>query len=136
MDGITDASVFCISESGHRDHADRDLLARGRLARTAASQEVVLRVHFKPVIGFFDARDDFRRFFHRFSATACGADPLDFDVLRQQLSAASPNGAYVETEELGDARITAASGLQGFEPRIEAPLLFVEQAEEQHDGRP
>ena len=73
-------------------------------------------------------------FFHRFAAPAGGTDPFDIDVLGEQLAPPAGHRTGIETEQLGDTSITAAPGLEGFEARIQAPLLLVEQTEEQHDG--
>ena len=74
-------------------------------------------------------------FFHPFAPTARRTDPVDRDVLRQQLPTPPGYRANVQAEQLGDARVTSAAGLEGFEPGIQTALLLVEQAEEQHDGR-
>lgn len=75
-------------------------------------------------------------FFHHLATAALRADPFDFDVLRQQFSPSPCDGINVETEKYGEASVAAASGFECFEPGIQAPLLLVEHAEEQDDGRP
>jgi len=75
-------------------------------------------------------------FFQRLAATTRAAHPFHFDVLLQQLAPAPRHRAGVEAEQLGDASVTAVAGLQRFEPGVQAALLLVQQAEEQHDRGP
>lgn len=41
----------------------------------------------------------------------------------------------IQAEEAGDPLVAAVTDFERFQPGVEAALFFVEQAEEQHDGR-
>ncbi len=122
----------------------RSLTAMPQRCSSAAILAVVRRVHFKPVMGSPAVSccisDSIRAmisgvFFHRFAPAAACTDPIDFDGLGEQLASSPRDRAHIEAKQLGDAHITAATGLEGFEPGVPAPLLLIEQAEEQYDGR-
>ena len=56
------------------------------------------------------------------------------DVAGQQLLAPPGHGAGVETEQLGDAAVTAVADFERFKCGVETALAFVEQGIEQDDG--
>ena len=68
-------------------------------------------------------------------APATGAaDALSLDVAGQQLLAPPGHGAGVETEQFGDAAVTAVADLERLKCGVETALAFVEQGIEQDDG--
>jgi len=115
------------------------LTAKPRWRSSAAILAVVRRVHTQPgdripggvvLHQRLDPLNDFWRFFHRFTPASPGPDSVKLDVLGEQLASSPRDSAHIKAEQLGDARITAATRVQGFEPCVQAPLLLIEQAEE------
>jgi hypothetical protein len=73
-------------------------------------------------------------FFRRLAAAASAAHPLHLDVTGDQLAPPAGHGARVHAQQLGDLGVAAVADLQCLQARVQAPLAFVEQAVEQHDG--
>ena len=83
----------------------------------------------------FDGGDHLGRFFfHRVAPATGAADPLALAVAGQQLLAPPGHGAGVETEQLGDAAVTAVADFERLKCGVETALAFVEQGIEQDDG--
>ena len=61
----------------------------------------------------FDGGDHLGRFFfHRVAPATGAADPLPLDIAGQQLLAPPGHGAGVETEQFGDAAVTAVADFE------------------------
>ena len=72
-------------------------------------------------------------FFHPFASTARLAHAAAFHILFQQLLAAAGDGVRIESEKTGQNRVSAAAEPERFQSRVQAALLFIEQAVKQND---
>ena len=73
-------------------------------------------------------------FFHRLAPRPGPADPPQLDIALEQLAASAGHRPHIESEQIRNLAMAPVAHLQRLEPRVEAPLLLVEQTEEQHDG--
>ena len=70
-------------------------------------------------------------FFRRRSPVTGAAHALALDILGEQSLASSRHGTGVQTEQIGDAAVTAVAELEGLQPGVQAAMAFVEQRAEQ-----
>ena len=69
-------------------------------------------------------------FFRRRSPVTGAAHALALDILGEQSLASSRHGTGAQTEQIGDAAVTAVAELEGLQPGARAALAFVEQRAE------
>ena len=73
--------------------------------------------------------------FFRLNASATlSASAAGGDVLIEQLLASAGNRVRFQSEEVGQESISATAKFDGFQTRIETPLLLVEQTIEEQNG--
>jgi hypothetical protein len=73
-------------------------------------------------------------FFHRLAPRPRPAHPPELDLALQQLAASTGHRSHIESEQVRDLPVAPVAHLERFQPGVEAPLLLVEQTEEEHEG--
>jgi hypothetical protein len=56
-------------------------------------------------------------------------------VAAEQLGSTTGDGIHIQAEQLGHLLIAAMTPFQAFQPGVESPLLFVQEAVEEDNGR-
>ena len=74
-------------------------------------------------------------FFDLLAATPTTPHSLGQNLIVNELPPSSCNGVFTEPEELGQFTISPMPQLQTLQPSEETPLLLIQKAVEEHNGR-